>query len=400
MRQARRGASVDSCGANNEAGGGVALGALMRADRLHGLVEDRIAPGCALGDVVGREPRGRAAPLRETMADRAWRNGVTSDGVAGRRARSRQTAAAHARPDAAQAPPKRAVMASSQSPSRGGTGRQRLADLVVPPRVQIFGRSARWQPHGQQQVRQEMVLPTTRGAERLASKRVQQAMTVQRKIPQVPKVSRSTLQERVYLMLKRSIMTGILVPGQPVSIKSLADALGTSPIPVREALRFLAAERAVVVMANGSVSVPTMTRARFEDLRRARILVEGFTTELAAKFISEKDIEKLEKLHLHIEELRQKGDVRNFWDQSQKLRLIIYSSARSETLEPIIESLWLQARPYINLLSMSHPLVETGVSYDRACIDALKQGEGVQARHWTERDIMEVGEHILQVLPE
>jgi DNA-binding GntR family transcriptional regulator len=216
----------------------------------------------------------------------------------------------------------------------------------------------------------------------------------------MPRVNRSTLQERVYVMLKQSIMTGILVPGQPVSIKSLADALGTSPIPVREALRFLAAERAVVVMANGSVSVPTMTRARFEDLRRTRVLVEGFTTELAAKFISQKDIEKLEKLHLRIGELRQKEDARNFWDQSQKFKLIIYKSVHSETLEPIIESLWLQTRPYINLLSMSHPLVVTGVSYDLACINALKKGQGTEARHWTERDIMEVGEHILQLLPE
>ena len=92
-------------------------------------------------------------------------------------------------------------------------------------------------------------------------------------------------------------MAGKFTPGQPSSIRGLASELGTSPIPVREALRRLVAEKAFEIYPNGSIVVPIMTRTRFHDLQRARILIEGFATELAAKSISEKDIAQLEKVH-------------------------------------------------------------------------------------------------------
>ena len=77
-------------------------------------------------------------------------------------------------------------------------------------------------------------------------------------------------------------MAGKFIPGQPSSIRGWAWELGTSPNPVREALRRLVTEKAFQIHPNGSVVVPIMTRTRFHDLQRARILIEGFATELAA----------------------------------------------------------------------------------------------------------------------
>jgi DNA-binding GntR family transcriptional regulator len=102
------------------------------------------------------------------------------------------------------------------------------------------------------------------------------------------------VQDQIYDKLRRAIMSGKLVPGQAVSIRSLAFSLGTSAIPVREALRRLAAERAIEVLPNGSVGVSAMSRARFEDLRRTRVLIEGFTVEQAAGRLSDADFRKME----------------------------------------------------------------------------------------------------------
>ena len=77
-------------------------------------------------------------------------------------------------------------------------------------------------------------------------------------------------------------MAGKFIPGQPSSIREFASELGTSSIPVREALRRLVTEKTFEIHANGSIVVPIMTRTRFHDLQQARILIEGFATELAA----------------------------------------------------------------------------------------------------------------------
>jgi DNA-binding GntR family transcriptional regulator/transposase-like protein len=221
-----------------------------------------------------------------------------------------------------------------------------------------------------------------------------------RRLPLLPRAERTTLQDRVYQMLKRSIMSGVLAPGEAVSIRSLASALGTSPIPVREALRHLTAERAVVILPNGSVSVPTMTRARFEDLRRIRILVEGHASELAAQNIQPREIVRLENMYRHGEMLLRKGDGRRFRAYNRALRSLIYRATRSESLLPIIESLWLQAGPFLNLLALDHPLMRTVLGYDLASIDALKRRDGPASRQLIERDILEVSDHILQLLPD
>ena len=112
--------------------------------------------------------------------------------------------------------------------------------------------------------------------------------------PTLSRVEKSTLQALAYVQLRDAIMLGMLVPGQAITIRSLAAAIGTSHIPVREALMRLAAERAISVLPNGSVSVPVMSRARFEDLRRTRLLVEGHAVELAAPRLTEGDFRKME----------------------------------------------------------------------------------------------------------
>ena len=62
---------------------------------------------------------------------------------------------------------------------------------------------------------------------------------------QIQKIEHETMSQRVYKDLKDLIMGGKVEPGQKLTLKSLADALGTSQMPVREALRQLAAEGAL-----------------------------------------------------------------------------------------------------------------------------------------------------------
>lgn len=215
--------------------------------------------------------------------------------------------------------------------------------------------------------------------------------------PGLGRADRSTLQDRIYHKLTNAIMSGLFVPGQRITIRGLADTLGTSPIPVREAIRRLTSERALEVLRNGSIAVPKMTREKFEDLRRSRVLIEGFATELAAGNLTPADIEKLEDECRKIDAAKLAGRRRDTLLHSKRFRFIIYDATGSETLVPIIESLWLQVGPLFNLV-LNDPAVAAPGQNQRRAVDAFKHGDGKAARAWIERDIMEAADRIFAAL--
>jgi len=58
-------------------------------------------------------------------------------------------------------------------------------------------------------------------------------------------VSRLTLQEQVYQALRNRLMVGGMTAGQSLTVRELAQQMGTSPMPVREAVKRLVAEKAL-----------------------------------------------------------------------------------------------------------------------------------------------------------
>jgi DNA-binding GntR family transcriptional regulator len=211
------------------------------------------------------------------------------------------------------------------------------------------------------------------------------------------RADRSTLQESVYDKLRSAVMFGKLVPGQPVSISGLAASLGTSPIPVREATRRLAAEQAIEILPNGSVAIPAMTQERFVDLRRTRVLIERFATSLAAPRITAAHLKRMTVASQKRKAACEAGNLRNALHYAYRFRLILFEAAGSPSLLPMIESLWLQVGPFFNFaLTSAMQTVSTG--YQQQVLDALHAGDGDAACRWIERDITEVGDLILEAL--
>ena len=103
-------------------------------------------------------------------------------------------------------------------------------------------------------------------------------------------VERETLNDRVYRELKNSIMAGSFKPGSELTLRSVAHALGTSLMPVRDAMRRLASERALEVLPSRKIALPVLTVDKFLELRRIRLLLEGEAAALAAEKISARQL--------------------------------------------------------------------------------------------------------------
>lgn len=219
-----------------------------------------------------------------------------------------------------------------------------------------------------------------------------------------PVSSRTTIQEGVYQQLRNALMAGNFDPGQTLTIASLAETFGTSNMPVREALRRLAAENALEVAPNGSARIPMVTRARLDDLCRARIAVEGLATELGVPHLTAKDIEKLETIAAEQHAIGRNSNVYELMAKNQQFHFTIYGASGSEVLLQLIETLWLRFGPYMRMLSASvEPLMRSG-EIDPAdphlpIIDALKAGDVTRTRDAIVNDIRRTHEILRDYCP-
>jgi DNA-binding GntR family transcriptional regulator len=163
-------------------------------------------------------------------------------------------------------------------------------------------------------------------------------------------LSKETLQDRVYRYITELILDGSIVPGEMVTIQSLADAFGVSHMPVREALKRLTAANALTVISGRSIGIAPLSRARLSDLRNVRLAIEPIAAAWAAERI---DAQQLSSLAGHLSALEAAdaaGDVKAYLRANYAFHFSIYRVAGSENMLKIIENLWLQISPYFNML--------------------------------------------------
>jgi DNA-binding GntR family transcriptional regulator len=196
------------------------------------------------------------------------------------------------------------------------------------------------------------------------------------KLPKLALVDRGTIQQRVYQQLREALMKGRFSPGDQVTLRALAKAFGTSAMPVREAVRHLVAEQALVVNPNRSVIVPLLTAERLDELRRIRTALEGMLAEEAADKISSVALEKLGILHDEMCAAVVAGDIKRYLPRNQEFHFTIYAAASLPTALRMVESMWLQIGPVLNFLLREDARAQRSGSSEK--------GNSISVRHHLE----------------
>lgn len=161
----------------------------------------------------------------------------------------------------------------------------------------------------------------------------------------VQPISTEPVHSKVYDEIKKAITSARFKPGEVVTIRGLADALGTSSMPVREALRRLITEGALEALPNRSLRIPLLDRLRAQEIIDIRIMLEGEAAARAALKITPQELEYVEKSLRAANALLEEGDIPAYLAENRRFHFAIYRAARNETMLPLIESLWLQYAP-------------------------------------------------------
>jgi DNA-binding GntR family transcriptional regulator len=160
--------------------------------------------------------------------------------------------------------------------------------------------------------------------------------------------------ERAYRRLREMVLYGELAPGQPVTIQGLGALAGLGMTPVREAIRRLTSQGALVFKGNRRVEVPELTLDQFRELAFARRAVEPELARRAVEKMEENHIDMLEAEDSAVDSAIEKGDVRGYLEHNHRFHETLYALSGAEVLIAISEMLWLRSGPPLRVMLGRH----------------------------------------------
>ena len=206
-----------------------------------------------------------------------------------------------------------------------------------------------------------------------------------RKIPR--NVTATSLNDRIYQSVKWSLIIGEYFPGSVLSIRSLAKKMGTSTMPVREALTRLSSERLLQSSVKRSYKVAELDPKRVADQFFVRQRLEGIATDLAVPNLTASEIDELETLAHMMERDVDTGSNENYIVRNYNFHFSIYAASRNEELFWSIERLWAQTGPYLAQVVRNQNMPEEWQVLHTEVAKAIRARNASKAAKLIEKDI-------------
>ncbi len=205
-----------------------------------------------------------------------------------------------------------------------------------------------------------------------------------------PSANDSRAHAQVYEALSEDLIQGQIPPLKSVSLRSLAQRYGVSPMPVREAVRRLIAEKALELQpSNKRLRVPDLTEHRVEQLMLARQWVEPELAYRATKNITRDVIKRLKDDDATLMQALQKGDVTVYMQANHDFHFSIYKLADADLFYDMARTLWLQAGPFMRVVFGRLGTVHLPKDHHQDMIKALESGDAEAVKASMSEDVHE-----------
>lgn len=200
------------------------------------------------------------------------------------------------------------------------------------------------------------------------------------------------LNLQVYRTIREAILSGVLARGELLSSRVIAQALGTSPMPVREALGQLVIEGALESAPNRAFRIPFIDLHQFRQLLLMRLRLETLAAEHAATRATTTDLASIRQ-HLTRLERDQELSHLGYLSSHRLFHFSIYASANLSLVYASIESLWLRLAPLMNTAGEWADRREE-IVHHRALMRAMDSSDAVAARNAVQDDLISAGKRI------
>lgn len=184
------------------------------------------------------------------------------------------------------------------------------------------------------------------------------------------------LRELVFESLREAIISGQLRAGERLMEIQLAEEMGVSRTPVREAIRKLELEGLVAMIPRKGAYVAGLSFKDIVDVFEIRGALEGLAAELAAERITDEELEELERYLVKIAEAIEKGDLEKVVANDTDFHSLLYQASRNQRLSQIINNLREQIQRF-RTTSLSYPgRMKTALEEHRKIVEAISARDG------------------------
>jgi|SRR5690554_4421407 len=200
-------------------------------------------------------------------------------------------------------------------------------------------------------------------------------------LPPIDALSYKPLREQVYELLRESILTGLLDPGEPLSEIKLADQLNVSRTPVREALRLLQLENLITISPRrGAVVTGITSKKEIDDLFKILVELESLAVVLAIDNIKPSLLKKLLLYSEQIEECVEENNINKYIKLDTTFHLLIYEATNNDALQKILVNLFEQTTKF-RRASLTRPgRIRAALDEHKQLIAAISKHQHVPAK--------------------
>lgn len=160
-------------------------------------------------------------------------------------------------------------------------------------------------------------------------------------------ISKDPLGAAIYDRLAQALVRGMLRPDQKVTIRGLAEMLGTSSTPVRDAIQRMLQDQVLEQRSPRDVRVPVLEVAQYLEIARIRIELEGMAAEQTARQAKPGDISRLRRIVAQTEEAMAADRWIRAVEYNQRFHFELANMADMPVLLSILHRLWLRMGPLI-----------------------------------------------------
>ena len=206
------------------------------------------------------------------------------------------------------------------------------------------------------------------------------------------------LHELTFQKLRSLLVEGAIAPGSKLNERELAEQLNVSRTPIREAIRRLAADGLVELIANRGAIAVQLTREDVIHTFDVIANLEGYSGELAAQNISDEALSELEAMHYEMMASYARRDLSSYY----KLNLKIHNAINQAAANPVLSQLFAQVNARIEALRFRSN--QDGLKWEKAVkehqemIDALKGRDSARMRQVMMSHVMNKRDVVVQLI--
>ena len=205
---------------------------------------------------------------------------------------------------------------------------------------------------------------------------------------------RSVVAER----MRQAILEGVYKPGEWLRQERLAQELGVSQMPVREALKELTTEGLIEHVPYRGARVIAFSPEDILDLYHHRAFLEGRAAAAAATNITQDEFIELERLRVEMERHLAPEDVNAYREFNRQFHKLIATASRREYLIRTLTQMWSVFPTMLIANFVAQPLPQRDnpdIAEHRAIVDAIRRHDAVEAENVVKEHIIATGQQLV-----